>query len=60
VNDISPILLIGMGFFAGTVFSIILLDMIYKGVMKRALDEVGRQYTRALDIMKERFKGEGK
>ena len=59
MNDISPILLIGMGFFGGTVFSIILLDMIYKGVMKRALDEVGRQYLRALEIMKERFKGEG-
>jgi hypothetical protein len=56
VNDISPILLIGIGFFAGTVSSILVLDMVYKGLMKRALDEVGRQYSRALDMIKNRSK----
>ena len=55
MNDISPILLIGIGFFAGTLSSVLVLDMVYKGLMKRALDEIGRQYSRALDIMKKRF-----
>ena len=49
MNEISPILLIGLGFFLGTVCSIFVLDMVYKGIMKKALDEVGRQYSRALD-----------
>lgn len=56
MNDISPILLIGIGFFLGTVCSIFVLDMVYKGLMKRALDEIGRQYSRALDIIKNRSK----
>ncbi len=60
MSDISPILLIGIGFFAGTISSILVLDMVYKGIMKRALDEIGRQYSRALDIMKKRFQKEGK
>jgi hypothetical protein len=52
VNDISPILLVGIGFFLGTVCSIFVLDMVYKRQMKRALDEIGKQYSIALDIIK--------
>ena len=55
MNDISPILLIGAGFFLGILFSIGVLDKMYKELMKRALDEVGRQYSRALGALKKRF-----
>ena len=47
--NIGPILLIGAGFMLGTLFSILILDYIYKGVMKRAIDEIGRQYALALE-----------
>lgn len=50
--DISPILLMGAGFFLGILFSIGVLDKMYKELMKRALSEVGRQYNKALDIIK--------
>lgn len=58
MSDISPILLIGIGFFAGTISSILVLDMVYKGIMKKTLDEIGRQYSRALDILMKRQKKE--
>jgi len=58
VNDISPILLIGAGFFLGILFSINVLDKMYKGLMKKALDEVDRQYSRALDMIKKHTKSD--
>ena len=53
---ISSILLVGIGFFMGLMLSILLLDMLYKELMKKALDEVGRQYKTALDIVERRAK----
>lgn len=50
--DISPILLMGAGFFLGILFSIGILDKMYKELMKRALSEIGRQYSKALDILR--------
>ena len=52
IIEITPILLVGAGFFLGTLFSILTLDYIYKGVMKRAIDEIHRQYKKALKIEK--------
>lgn len=49
---IEPILLFGAGVFLGTLVSIITLDRIYKGVMKRALDEIHKNYKIALDHIK--------
>ena len=54
MSDISPILLVGIGFFLGVLFSIGVLDKMYQELMKIALDEVGRQYSKALDILKRR------
>ena len=56
VCTIQKLLLFGGGFALGTVFSILIMDYIYKGQLKRALDEVHRQYSRAIDLM--RLKGD--
>ena len=40
----------GLGFLLGYFISIKSLDRVYKDVMKRALDEVHRQYKKALGI----------
>lgn len=59
VENISPILLVGLGFFLGTMFSIIVLDFIYKGIMKRTIDEIHRQYSRALELLENKYKRDG-
>jgi len=56
ITDISPILLVGAGFFLGVLFSIGVLDKMYKELMKKALEEVGKQYSRALDIVEGKSK----
>jgi hypothetical protein len=42
------IFLFGLGFLMGYLISLKTLDGVYKDIMKRALDEVHRQYKRAL------------
>ena len=54
MTEINVIFLIGIGFFLGILFSIGVLDKMYQELMKIALDEVGRQYSKALDILKRR------
>lgn len=54
--NIPPLLLFGLGFFLGTLFSIVALDKIYKEVMKRTIDEIHKQYKRALKILEDKYK----
>ncbi len=53
---INKILLFGGGCALGALLSIMVMDYIYKGQMKRAIDEIHRQYKRALDIIQKRNK----
>ena len=54
--ELNKILLFGGGFGAGVLFSIIILDWIYKGIMSRTIDEIHKQYKRALKLMEAKFK----
>jgi hypothetical protein len=51
--NVGPILLVGAGFFLGTLFSILILDYIYKGIMKNAIEEIWQQYNAALEKIKD-------
>lgn len=52
--EMSDIFLFGLGFLMGYLFSIKSLDMVYKEKMKAAIDEIHRQYKRALGRKDER------
>ena len=55
MTEINVIFLIGIGFFLGILFSIGVLDKMYKELMKIALEEVGRKYSEALDMLQEKL-----
>jgi len=55
---VNIILLLGVGFFAGILLSIGLIDYMYKGQLRKAIDEIDRQYCIALGIMEKRIKEE--
>lgn len=47
----------GLGFLMGYLISIKSLDLVYKDIMKRTLDEVHRQYKKALKNVEYKKKG---
>ena len=55
MTEINVIFLIGIGFFLGILFSIGVLDKMYKELMKIALEEVGRKYSEALGMLQEKL-----
>ena len=54
--ELNKLLLFGGGFAFGILFSILVLDWIYKGIMSKTIDEIHRQYKKALKIMEAKFK----
>lgn len=58
INELNPYVLVGMGFAFGTLFSILVLDRIYKEIMKKALDEIHSCYKKALEKMKEKYEND--
>lgn len=54
-ESLKTIILIGLGFGGGCLFSILVLDKIYKDIMKRTIEEIHCQYCRALEIMRRQY-----
>lgn len=54
-QTVKYIICVGLGFGFGIFFTIHFLDKKYKEVMGMALDEIHRQYKRALEIMRKRY-----